>query len=175
MFGVSSYTVGWCVGWWGLIVLSSYKLGEAYKQAIAKVFEKFLKNFRSFRGNSSKKFDFGHRSVALDRPGSRELRAVKIPASYDAWRPPKRRKNDSEKNRFFWVSEISFSSFSWILEGIGIFQRQNHFPREILLQMHLFWGPCDQKIAKKRFVLRELGLREPPRRLSRGGVPAASC
>ena len=32
-----------------------------------------------------------------------------------------------------------------------------------------------KKIAKKRFVLRELGLREPPRRLSRGGVPAASC
>ena len=85
-----------------------------------------------------KKFDFGHRSVALDRPGSRELRAVKIPGSYDAWRPPKRRKNDLEKNQFFLVSEISFSSFSWILKGIGIFQRQNHFPREILLQMHLF-------------------------------------
>ena len=57
------------------------------------------------------KFDFAHRSSVLARPGSRELRAVKIPASYDAWRPPKRRKNDSGKNRFFWVSEISFSSF----------------------------------------------------------------
>ena len=65
----------------------------------------------SFRGNSSQKFDFARRSDAVARPGSRELRAVKIPASYDAWRPPKRRKNDSDKNRFFWVSEISFSSF----------------------------------------------------------------
>ena len=40
--------------------------------------------------------------MALARSGSRELRAVKIPASYDAWRPPKRRKNDSEKIEFFW-------------------------------------------------------------------------
>ena len=39
------------------------------KQAIAKIFEFFLKIFRSFRGNSSKKFDFGHRSGALDRSG----------------------------------------------------------------------------------------------------------
>ena len=51
----------------------------------------------SFRGNSSKKIDFAHRSDVVARLGSRELRAVKIPASYDAWRPPKRRKNDSEK------------------------------------------------------------------------------
>ena len=109
-----------------------------YQQAIAKIFENFLNFFRSFRGNSSKKFDFGHRSSALARPGSREVRGVKIPASYDPWRPPTRQKNDLEKNRFFGVSEISFSPFSWILKGIGIFQRQNHFPREILLQMHLF-------------------------------------
>ena len=54
------------------------------------------------------KIDFAHRSGALARPGSRELRAVKIPASYDAWRPLTRRKNDSEKIRFFGVSEISF-------------------------------------------------------------------
>ena len=38
------------------------------------------------------KFDFGHRSGALDRPGSRELRAVKISASYDAWRPQNKTK-----------------------------------------------------------------------------------
>ena len=154
-------------------------LARSWKVVLNKRSRKFLKNFLiffwSFRGNSSKKFDFRHRSSALARPGSRELRAVKIPASYDPWRPPKRRKNDSEKNRFFDFRKSGFHHFSWILERIGIFQRQNHFPREILLQMHLFWGPCDQKIAKKRFVLRELGLREPPRRLSRGGVPAASC
>ena len=85
------------------------------------------------------KIDFAHRSSALDRPGSRELRAVKIPASYDAWRPPKRRKNDSDENLFFWVSEISFRHFPWILEGIDNFQRQNQFPREILLQIHLLF------------------------------------
>ena len=33
---------------------------------------------------------FTHRSDAVACPGSRELRAVKIAASYDAWRPPKR-------------------------------------------------------------------------------------
>ena len=65
--------------------------------------------FLSFRENAWKKIDLAHRLGALARPGSRELRAVKILASYDAWRPPKRRKNDSEKIRFFGVSEISFS------------------------------------------------------------------
>ena len=83
--------------------------GHSGSRIATKIFEIFLKIFRSFRGNSSKKFDFGRRSSALARPGSREERAVKIPASYDPWRPPKRRKNDSEKNEFFWVSEISFS------------------------------------------------------------------
>ena len=62
----------------------------------------------SFRGNSLKKIDFVHVSDVSARSGSRELRAIKIPASYDAWRPPKRRKNDSEKIRFFEVLEISF-------------------------------------------------------------------
>ena len=57
--------------------------------------------FQVFAEHRRKKFDFGHRSGVLDRPGSRELRAVKIPASYDAWRPPKRQKNDSEQKLFF--------------------------------------------------------------------------
>ena len=72
-----------------------------------------------FRGNSSQKFDFARRWDAVARPGSRELRAVKIPASCDAWRPPQRQKNDSGKNKFFRVSEIQksvFCNFSWILE-----------------------------------------------------------
>ena len=85
-----------------------------------------------------KKFDFGHRSGVLDRPGSRELRAVKIPASYDAWRPPKSRKNDSGKIDFFGFRKSVFRNFSLILEGIDIFKRQNRLPREILLQIHLF-------------------------------------
>ena len=80
-------------------------------------FDFFFYFFRSFRGNSSKKIVFAHRSGALARSGSRELRAVKIPASYDAWRPPKRRKNDSGKIKFFWVSEISFSLFFLDVKG----------------------------------------------------------
>ena len=34
--------------------------------------------------------------------------------------------------------ESFFRHFSWILEGIDNFRRQNQFSREILLQMHLF-------------------------------------
>ena len=81
----------------------------------------FFEIFRSFRGKSSKKFDFGHRSGVLDRPGGRELRAVEIPASYDAWRPPKRRKNDLGKKLFFWVSGICFSSCFLDFKGNRLF------------------------------------------------------
>ena len=105
------------------------------------MFERILKFFQSFRGNSSKKFDFGHRSGALARPGSRELRAVKIPASYDAWRPSKRRKNGSEKIRFFWSQKSVFRHFSWILEDLDNFRHQNQLPREILLQICRFSVP----------------------------------
>ena len=86
----------------------------------------------------TKKIDFDHRSDVLARPGSQELRAVKIPASYDAWRPPKRRKNDLGKINFFRFRKSVFRHFSSILEGIDIFKRQNRLPREILLQIHLF-------------------------------------
>ena len=48
---------------------------DASEAAIAKVFAKVRR----------KKIDFAHRLDAVARPGSRELRAVKIPASYDAW------------------------------------------------------------------------------------------
>ena len=74
----------------------------------AKIFEK-LKTNRNLRENSLKKIGFAHRSGALAHPWSRELRAVKIPASYDAWRPPKRRQNHLEKIKFFGVSEIRLS------------------------------------------------------------------
>ena len=66
---------------------------------------------KAFAEHPRKKIDFAHFSDVSARLGSRELRTVKIPASYDAWRPPKRRKNNSEKIRFFLVSEISFSQF----------------------------------------------------------------
>ena len=48
-----------------------------------------------------KKINFAHRSNVVARSGSRKLRAVKVPASYHAWRPPTRKKNDSEKLDFF--------------------------------------------------------------------------
>ena len=38
---------------------------------------------------AEQKIDFAHRLDALARLGHRELRADKISASYDAWRPPK--------------------------------------------------------------------------------------
>ena len=59
--------------------------------AIAKVFAEIRRT----------KIDFAHRSDVAARSGSRELRAVKIPASYDAWRTPERQKKRFEKNYIF--------------------------------------------------------------------------
>ena len=61
----------------------------------------FFNFFRSFREISSNKFDFAHRSGALARLGSRELRAVRIATPYMAWRTPKRPKTDLAKIQFF--------------------------------------------------------------------------
>ena len=52
-------------------------------------------NFEGFREKLWEKFDFARRSDAMARLGHRELRAVKISASYDAWRPPKLRKSET--------------------------------------------------------------------------------
>ena len=43
-----------------------------------------------------------------------------------------------EKVVFFEFRKSVFRDFYLILEGIGIFKRHNRFPREILLQNHLF-------------------------------------
>ena len=51
-------------------------------------FSKFSRNFLE------KQIDFAHRSGALVRPASRELRAVKIPASYLFGDPQKLEKNE---------------------------------------------------------------------------------
>ena len=64
-----------------------------------------------FREKSSKKIDLAYRPDGAARWGSREQGAVKIPASYDDWRLPNRRKSDSEKimtklDFFCLVSEI---------------------------------------------------------------------
>ena len=47
-------------------------------------------------------------------------------------------KTIQKKIDFFGFRKSVFRHFSWILERIGTFHRQNHFPHEILLQMHLF-------------------------------------
>ena len=44
--------------------------------------KKNINFFEVLTKKSPKKIDFAHRSGALARPGSQELRAVKIPASY---------------------------------------------------------------------------------------------
>ena len=60
-------------------------------------FENVFKKFRSFCESPSKKIDFAYRPSALAHLGTRELRAVKISASCDAWRPTKQR-NDTKRN-----------------------------------------------------------------------------
>ena len=123
------------------------------------MFESFSKNFRSFRGNSSKKIDVAHRSGVLDRPGSRELRVVKIPASYDAWRPPKRRKNNSEKKKLGFGNQLFVFFPGFWRESTTLSVRINFlvifFPDTPILRS------VRPKISKKRFVLREPGLCEP--------------
>ena len=69
----------------------------------------------------------------------------------------KRSKKRFGKNRFFLgFGNQFFRYFSWILEGIDNFKRQNRFPREILLQIHLFWGPCDLKLGKNYLCCEKL-------------------
>ena len=58
---------------------------------------------------------------------------------------------EQKKNNFFGFWKSIFRHFSWILEGIDNFRRQNQFPREILFQIHLFWSPCDQKLRKNYY------------------------
>ena len=43
-----------------------------------------------------------------------------------------------KKIDFFGFRKLVFRHFSWILEGIDNFRRQNQSPREIFLQIHLF-------------------------------------
>ena len=98
----------------------------------------------SFRGNLRKNIDFAHFSYVSARSGSRELRAVKIPALRDAWRPSKRRKIDSRKTlEFFWSRKSVFCTFSWILEEQGYFKFQNQLPHAILLQIYRFSALSD--------------------------------
>ena len=68
-----------------------------------------------------------------------------------------------KKIDFFGFRKSVFRDFSWILEGIDIFQRQNQFPREILLQRHLFWGPCDQTLRKNDLCCENLASASPIR------------
>ena len=74
-----------------------------------------------------------------------------------------------KKINFFGFRKSVFHPFFWISEGIDNFRRQNQFPREILLQIRLFWGPCDQKLRKNDLCCDNLAAASPTRaRPSRG-------
>ena len=47
-------------------------------------------------------------------------------------------KTNRAKIEFLGFQNLVFHNFSWNLEGIDNFKRQNRFPRETLLQIHLF-------------------------------------
>ena len=87
---------------------------------------------RKFSQKFVEKIDFAHRLDDAGSWGSRQLRAVKIPASYDAWRPPKCRKTDSQKVLFVWSRKSVFRHFSWILEELDNFRHQNQLQHRIL-------------------------------------------
>ena len=107
----------------------------ALKQAIAKIFEKKFEVFAEIcRKNSI---------LVI----ARALWIVREVESYalSKFQPPTTlgdhqnvEKTIREKIDFFWFRKSVFRHFSWIFEGIDNFRRQNQFPREILLQIHLF-------------------------------------
>ena len=105
------------------------------KQAIAKIFEKV---FEVLVENSRKQ------SILVI---ARALWIVREVESYAPtnFQPPTTlgdhqnvEKTIREKVFFWGFRKSVFRNFSWILEGIDNFKRQNRFPREILLQIHLF-------------------------------------
>ena len=89
-----------------------------------------------------KQIDFARRLGASERPGSRKLRDVNIPASYDAWRSPKRRKN---KWDVFGLGNLFVCYFWWTLEDLDDFKYQDQFPLEILFQMYGFSVPFNPR------------------------------
>ena len=68
-----------------------------------------------------------------------------------------------KKSMFFGFRKSVFRHFSWIFEGIDNFRRLNQFSREILLQTHLFWSPCDQKLQKNDLCCENLASASPTR------------
>ena len=91
-----------------------------------------------------------HMGFASPKPISRIVRApwyVREVKSYapSKFQPPTTlgdhqnvEKTIREKIYFFEFRKSVLGNFSWILKGIDNFKRQNQFPREILLQIHLF-------------------------------------
>ena len=86
-------------------ILSGYILMSRLLHSSARKIPPVVKRLIDRRLRRSRKlpetFDFAHRLDAMARLSSRELCAVKISASSNAWRAPKRRKSDSEQIRFF--------------------------------------------------------------------------
>ena len=111
---------------------------EQYRQWRENFLIVFFTNFRSFRESSSKEIDFAHRLGALARLGVKSYALLKFQPPTMLGDHQNVEKTIWKKIDFFGFRKSIFRNFSWILERIGTFQHQNHFPREILLQMHLF-------------------------------------
>ena len=104
-------------------------------QAIAKIFEFFLEVFAEIRRTNS---------ILVIAQALWHVREVESYA-LSKFQPPTTlgdhqnvEKTIREKIYFFGFRKSVFRHFSWILEGIDNFRRQNQFPPEILLQIHLF-------------------------------------
>ena len=126
-------------------------------------FENIFKKFWSFRGNSSKQID----SLivrALWRVWEVESYALsKFQHPTTLGNPQNVEKTIRTKLDFFGSRKAVFRCFSWTSEGLSNFRGQNQFPREILFQIHLFWGLCDSKLRKNDLCCENLASASPTR------------
>ena len=127
------------------------------KQAIAKIFVFFFV-FAKIRGT---------KSISLIVQALWRVRKVESYALSEfqptatLGDPQNVKRTVQKKLHFFGSRKSVFRNFSWILEGIDNFERQNQFPCEILFQIHLFWGPCDQKLRKNDLCCENLASASP--------------
>ena len=81
--------------------------------------------------------------------GRRDLSVVKVSASYDPWRPKKWRKTEKQKFEEKLKSWKVFCDFGKVFEDLRSNGPQNQIQRQILLQVQISWGLCDQNHASK--------------------------
>ena len=113
--------------------------------AIAKVFEKVYAKARR------------KKSISLSVRTSRSVREVERHA-LSKFQPPttlgdvqKVEKAIWKNIDFFWSRISVFRQFGEVLQELRPNGRQNQLHRQILLQIDLFWGLCDQRSRKKYF------------------------